>query len=346
MKTEEEGASPSNNYVVGRLRRTLLRNSWVGGLGTHRDSSVSGDFNRVYGADAHFQFWDRLEFDSYVLRSDTPGKSDQNLARRFQTAWRDDELNASVEYNTVQANFNPEVGFVRRGDMSQYNGEFSWAPLVRHETIQNLNFGTTVDYYRSASTGDIETRVQEATAGLRYRNNGSTSFTATRTLDRLVEPFAIRNNISIPPGDYDYLNYTASFNAGTSRRTTGSGSFTWGEFWSGDSTSFTGTLGLRPNYHWSLDLNYTRNDVTLANGSFTTNLFGSRFLYAFTPRAIFNAFLQYNADTRQVSSNIRFNLTHRPLSDLYLVYNHTHDTGRGQMVGRAFMIKLTNLFNF
>jgi hypothetical protein len=47
-----------------------------------------------------------------------------------------------------------------------------------------------------------------------------------------------------------------------------------------------------------------------------------------------------------VSSNIRFNLTHRPLSDLYLVYNHTHDTGRGQMVGRAFMIKLTNLFNF
>jgi hypothetical protein len=168
----------------------------------------------------------------------------------------------------------------------------------------------------------------------------------TRTFERLVEPFDIHSDVTIPVGDYDYQNYTANFNAGSNRRTTGSGSITWGEFWDGESTSFTGTLGLRPNYHWSLDLNYTRNDVSLADGAFTTNLIGARFLYAFTPRVIFNAFLQYNTDTRQVSSNIRFNWTHRPLSDIYIVYNHAQDTGRGQTVGRTFIVKLTNLFNF
>jgi hypothetical protein len=61
---------------------------------------------------------------------------------------------------------------------------------------------------------------------------------------------------------------------------------------------------------------------------------------------IFNAFLQYNADTRQVSSNIRFNWTHHPLSDIYLVYNDIHDIRRGEPVGRSFIVKLTNLFNF
>jgi hypothetical protein len=356
MRTDRVGtATPANNYVVGRARRNLLTNSWIGGLGTFRDSSIPEDYNRVYGADAHFQFYaDRLEFDGYLLRSDdgellrsdTPGQSGQNLARRFQTGWRGDELNASVEYNAVQPKFNPEVGFVRRGDMSQYAGELSWAPQLEHPTIQNLNFGTTVDYYKRASAGTIETRVQEATAGIRFRNNGSTNFTATRTFDRLFEPFEIRNEIFIPSGDYEYTSYAASANIGNSRKVTGNANVSWGEFWNGHTRAVSGAIGWRPEYHFSFDANYSRNHVTLPNGEFTTNLIGTRLLYAFTPRAFFNAFLQYNADTREVSSNIRFNLTYRPLSDVYLVYNNTRDTGRGEIVGQSFAIKLTRMVDF
>jgi hypothetical protein len=73
---------------------------------------------------------------------------------------------------------------------------------------------------------------------------------------------------------------------------------------------------------------------------------GTRFTYAFTPRSFLNAFIQYNADTHQISSNIRFDLTHHPLSDLYLVYNDRRDTVTGQLLERAFIVKLTNLFNF
>ena len=57
MKTEAPGdRTPSNNYSSAGCRRNLLQNSWVGALVTSRDSSVAGDYNRVYGADAHFQF--------------------------------------------------------------------------------------------------------------------------------------------------------------------------------------------------------------------------------------------------------------------------------------------------
>ena len=78
MKTESSGATPSNNFLVGRLKRNLWRNSYIGTLVTDRDSTVAGDYNRVYGTDAHLQFFDRLQFDSYFLRSDTPGKSGEN----------------------------------------------------------------------------------------------------------------------------------------------------------------------------------------------------------------------------------------------------------------------------
>jgi hypothetical protein len=316
MKTETLENVPSNNYVVGRVQRNLFRNSWVGAIATHRDSTAAGDYNRVYGPDAHLQFYDKLEFDSYLL------------------------------YNAVQTNFNPEVGFVRRGNVSQYNGGFAWRPRITNRTIQNLVFATGLDYYKSGTTGTIETRVQDVTIGLQYLNNGSTNFNVNRTFDRLTTPFAIRTDMSIPAGDYEYLSYTVNASAGSNGKIIGNGSLNWGEFWNGRAKSVGGTIGWRPHYHFSVDLNYSLNHVTLPFGAFTTNVMGSRFLYSFTSRAFLNAFFQYNADTHQVSSNVRFNVIHHPLSDLYLVYNDTRETTTRETVGRAFTIKLTNLFNF
>jgi hypothetical protein len=141
MKTEELGSTPANSYLVGRVKRNIFSTSWIGAIMTDRESPVPNDYNRVYGPDLHLQF-DQLEVDSYVLRSDTPGKSGRSQAQKLQTAWHGDELDISAEYNAVQPNFNPELGFVRRGDMAQYKGEVAWSPqLRRSETVRNLNFG-------------------------------------------------------------------------------------------------------------------------------------------------------------------------------------------------------------
>ena len=61
MKTESDGDVPSNNYLVSRIKKNLLRNSFIGAIVTSRDSSIAGDTNRVYGADAVFQFYNRLD---------------------------------------------------------------------------------------------------------------------------------------------------------------------------------------------------------------------------------------------------------------------------------------------
>jgi hypothetical protein len=71
MKTERLGDAPSSNYLVGRVKRNLLRTSWIGAIVTDRESAVPNDYNRVYGPDLHFQFFDRLDIDSYLLQSDT-----------------------------------------------------------------------------------------------------------------------------------------------------------------------------------------------------------------------------------------------------------------------------------
>jgi hypothetical protein len=105
-------------------------------------------------------------------------------------------------------------------------------------------------------------------------------------------------------------------------------------------------MALKPTYRMTLDLSYTRNRVELLDRLSTSDLVGGRFIYGFSPRSFFNAYVQYNGSTHEVSTNIRFNIMYRPLSDLYLVYNDRRNTDRGELMERAFIVKLTNLFNF
>jgi hypothetical protein len=251
----------------------------------------------------------------------------------------------SGEYNTVQTNFNPEVGFVRRRDNTNYSGEFTWKPLLRgSEAIRNLSFGTTVDYFNGGN-GKIETREQTINAGITFENNGFANIGMTQTFDRLINPDRIQGLV-INAGDYWYQQYFANFNTSQSEVISGTGSVNWGEFWDGRRRSIAAGLALKPNYRLNVTLNYSRDQIRLQAGRSTTDLVGARLLYGFSPRSFVNAFFQYNGFTHELSTNIRFNITYRPLSDLYLVYNDRRDVRAGLPIERAFVVKLTNLLNF
>jgi hypothetical protein len=350
MKTERLDATPSNNFLVGRVKRNLMTSSWIGALVTHRDSTLAGDHNRVYGADAHFEFFQKLEFDTYLLGSDTPGRSDKNLARRLQAAWQDEELQLIAEYNEVEPDFNPEVGFIRRRDMEQYAGQATWRPIAqRSNVIRNYVIGSRLEYYEGSGSGTLETRDTETTLGVLFESNASVNFIVNHTFDRLDSPLRIPSGspqVTLPAGDYTFSNYTGNFTTNPRRKVSGNSAYNWGDFYGGDHKQITAGLNLKPNHHLTVNLTYDRNRVRLPGGAFTTELVGARFVYGFSPRAFFNAFIQYNANTHLLSSNLRFDLIHRPLSDLYIVYNDTHDTIAGRSRERAFIVKLTNLFDF
>ena len=73
------------------------------------------------------------------------------------------------------------------------------------------------------------------------------------------------------------------------------------------------------------------------------NLARFRLDWSFTPRMFLNAFVQYNGEADAWLSNIRFNLIHRPLSDIYVVWNETRSPAD---VRRALMLKYTHLIAF
>ncbi len=63
-------------------------------------------------------------------------------------------------------------------------------------------------------------------------------------------------------------------------------------------------------------------------------------------RLFLNALIQYNTDSRQWSSNVRFNIIHRPLSDFFLVYNERRLDGTDDLIDRSVIAKMTYLMAF
>ena len=95
-----------------------------------------------------------------------------------------------------------------------------------------------------------------------------------------------------------------------------------------------------------MELDYTRNNIRLPTGKNTSDLVAARFIYGFSPKSFINAYFQYNSTTHEVSTNIRYNITYRPLSDVYVVYNDRRSALGNLPLEREFVIKVTNLINF
>ena len=345
MKTEAVGSLPSNTYTVGRLKRNFAQNSWVGGLFTNRDSTASGDFNRVFGVDTRIRLFRQWEISSYLLKSSTPGKSGSDQARQFETGWLGADFTITALYHETQQNFNPEVGFIRRRNTEKTSGDMSWRPrLEGSDRVRNLTFSARIDYF-SDNAGEIETRDQTIGAGVAFSDGANLNLSATRTFDRLADDFAL-SGVTIPVGDYRYDTYSATFRSNASRMISGNVGYEFGGFWNGRRDSESFGVSIKPNPHLNFSLNFSRNHVRLADGEFDTNLLGTRILYTFTTKVLLNAFVQYNTDAHQFSSNVRFHIIHHPLSDFFIVFNEQRDSQTGEVLDRALILKLTHLFSF
>jgi len=100
------------------------------------------------------------------------------------------------------------------------------------------------------------------------------------------------------------------------------------------------------NENFNASVNLQVNDISLSTGEFMTKLVTTRVNYNFNTKMFLNALLQYNTDNRQWSSNLRFNIIHRPLSDFFLVYNERRDDRTGDLINRAVIAKMTYMVAF
>lgn len=353
MQTKKFGGRPGNNYAVARLRRDIFSNSDIGVIFTNRQATEGKDYNRVWGTDANFKFWQNLDLNGYIAQSATDWLTGENWTRKARADWRDENIRMNVAYSDVEQNFNPEIGYTQR-------------PGIRYFSSRNEAFVRTfwkswlrqlrphVYYTRQTDQQNrpVSKEGHYALFEFQLQNGSGFEIFYNTFYERLDVPFAIRRdipkqpNISIPAGLYQYDQWVFELNSDPSRMFSSSVTFKTGDFYSGTTNQLTVSGDFRPSYHLLVQNRYSYSGVDLKEGSFSTHLFRSRMDYYLSTRALFNAFVQYNTDRKQVTSNIRFNFIHRPLSDLFLVFNEAREVTGARRSDRALTLKYTQLFSF
>ncbi len=352
MQTRHNPGSPGENFSVVRLRKNVLGSSDVGVMIVNRQGTsqgVAGDYNRSVGADVNLRLaGGRMLLNSYVAATDEPEVSGDRLASALEIAWRDPVWNASMLLKTVGEDFNPGVGFVaRRGIRHGFVtlGAHPQPPIPR---VRELNPYMDVSVFTDASWV-TESREIKPGFGISFLDSSVLTFEYVAFYERLSAPTPIAG-VTVPAGEYDYGAFATSYQSNLGRKLGGRLSLTRGGFFDGDRTSLTGSVTLRPNAHLFAEATAQRNRLTLAGRTFDANLLGGRFRYAHNTRTFLSAFLQYNETTDEVQTNVRFNLIHAPLSDVFLVYSERRDRspepGRAALTERAVTLKVTKLVAF
>ncbi len=137
---------------------------------------------------------------------------------------------------------------------------------------------------------------------------------------------------------------TLSLSSDQSRLLSGVFTVTTGEFFDGDKDSYAVTGRFRKP-QFQAEVSWKHDNVRLASGDFETDLVSTRLNYSFNTNMFLNALIQYNRDLKEINTNIRYNFIHKPLSDLFLVYNERRSS-TGEVVERALIAKLTYVFSF
>ena len=80
-------------------------------------------------------------------------------------------------------------------------------------------------------------------------------------------------------------------------------------------------MTLKPNAHLTIALRGDRNDITLPEGRFYTQVMTIRADYNFTPNVSWQNLQQYDNESRLVSVQSRFRWILKPGNDLFVVIN-------------------------
>jgi hypothetical protein len=161
-------------------------------------------------------------------------------------------------------------------------------------------------------------------------------------------PFTINSarGVQVSPGHYEFDEFFVLYRSNNAAPFSFEGRYSAGKFYDGDRRGYTFGPSARVNEHFNASVNLQINDIDLPAGAFVSKLVASRVNYNFNTRMFVNALVQYNTDSKQWSSNVRFNFIHRPLSDFFLVYNERRLEGTGDLIDRALIAKVTYLMAF
>jgi len=353
MFTEEVTAEniEANNFSIARINQQLAARTTVGASFISRDGmgETTGDYNRTYAVDSKIGLGNKAQILGYYAKTTTPGITEKDHSFKLQAQYEWNGLSVNGAYTEVGEGFNPELGFLLRSNYRK--PEFRILKKVRMngklgllEIRPHISYRGYWDFngFNETSFLHIDNHWEwimglEIHTGFNITSQGVTkAFTIFKNLDGT-------DSVVVASGTYPHTEGQLIFITNASKPIYVSTRSVFGGFFGGTRVSNGVTLGLRAGDKFNSEFSYRRNDVSLDDGDFITQLFSSRLTYTFTPKIYTQALIQYNSVIDTWSVNIRLSILRTANTGLFLVYNESRKTGT--LLYRGFTIKYSHQFD-
>ncbi len=333
IQTAKQDSTPSTNYTVLRWKNDILEQSNVGLIGVSKIEN--GRQNAVYGGDFRYStsniFGDNnLSVGGAIAQSYTSDAEHKTgLAHRLFLDYPNDLIDFSAIWDRTSTNFNLESGFMRRTNYQMFNADLRIKPRPKNLFwIQQFEFKPfDFNYYINDQTHKLESLWTEFRPfGFTTRSGERFEANFQRRAENLIENFEITDNVIIPKGEYWFSRYELQFETFQGRSVSCSLFYQWGDYYNGKSTEFAVESVLQISRNINIQASYSRNNISLPEGSFSVNEFGGRVNLAISPDLFGSVYGQWNNEDDEVLLNFRVNWIPEPGTNFYFVVNQSFDT--------------------
>lgn len=327
MRQREMGDSPATNFFVTRFSENFGKQNRIGGLLTVKNRP---DYtNIVSNIDGFFRLSESHSLNMLVSHSSNSNTGKQGVSAYAQYFYVSNQFKIWWTQSLVSKNYNPELGFVSRTDViGTTPGIFWWyrgkyVPFKKW--LRAYEPSIFPEFYHQASTGKLIERTWTAyPVWLNMQNGGFFGYSITPTYQYLTETFEPLG-VKISQGAYNYVRHQIYYSTDPSRILNLMGGQNWGTYFGGKLNSADWTLQFAPTPHLSISTRFNRNRFTGVGDdktNTTVDLYAIEGRFALNPRVQLIGFYQRNTENKLQNYNIRFSWEYKPLSYIYLVFNH------------------------
>jgi hypothetical protein len=346
IHTRADGDLPATHYNAIRLRKDVRDRTTVGAIIT--DVSSKGVRNSVYGIDGQMRFWGNSSVSAWYSQVDDTSLVGPSAASMIKLDLRNDRYFLTTGQHRVDEDFRPGLGFVQRQDMIGTGIIAGFTPRVGDgdELIRQWRF--TI-YARDVQNhaGIHETSVLNGGIEAILETRDKIGLKVIQNKEKLTAGFTLGNGVEIQKGNYRDRKISFSARTNQSRGVWGNFALSKGDYFGGNKTSMSGSIGKQFSNHFTLYGSANQNIVSMpSQEEFTANIYGITAEVALNRKWFGKALIQYDNFSEQLQLYCRINWIHTPGSDLFIVLNQRYDMAgsKSSLVQGTQVVKLTYLF--
>jgi hypothetical protein len=238
------------------------------------------------------------------------------LEARLQTR----EWSHGLEFDRVDQDFDPALGFVRRTGIL----DLSWETEFKRQWgdqawVRSVEAEIGLDVTRDLEGTEDEWRLPLRPLGLEFQSQDELQYEVTQSVQTIADPFELTPGVFVAAGRHEMTRHSLSFESNDRRDYGGELEVEWGDFYGGHLVEWSVSTLVVPGPHFALGLAWTDAIGRIPAGEFHTQAASVELDFSFSPDISWKNLVQYDTESEDLGFQSRLRWILAPGQNLFLV---------------------------